>query len=75
MAIPMGGPKNSAVTVELRWGRVVSSERMCRYPPTTSGQHLLDKYAQTHSGYDAMSKHPSNVLTEADNASRNILDV
>ncbi|CAL5218902.1 g645 [Coccomyxa viridis] len=24
-----------------------------RYPPTTSGQHLLDKYAETHAGYSA----------------------
>ncbi len=24
-----------------------------RYPPTTAGQHLLDKYAQTHAGYQA----------------------
>ncbi|KAG2482592.1 hypothetical protein HYH03_018476 [Edaphochlamys debaryana] len=24
-----------------------------RYPPTTSGQHLLDKYAATHAGYHA----------------------
>ncbi|KAK9814115.1 hypothetical protein WJX72_000846 [[Myrmecia] bisecta] len=24
-----------------------------RFPPTTSGQHLLDKYAQTHAGLDA----------------------
>ena len=22
-----------------------------RYPPTTAGQHLLDKYAATHAGY------------------------
>lgn len=26
------------------------------YPSTTAGQHLLDKYAQTHSGYDAGQK-------------------
>ncbi len=24
-----------------------------KYPPTTSGQHLLDRYAATHSGYAA----------------------
>ena len=22
-----------------------------KFPPTTSGQHLLDKYAATHAGY------------------------
>lgn len=22
-----------------------------RFPPTTSGQHILDKYAETHAGY------------------------
>ena len=26
------------------------------YPPTTAGQHLLDKYSQTHAGYDAGQK-------------------
>ncbi len=29
---------------------------LCRFPPTTSGKHLLDKYAETHSGYDASAK-------------------
>ncbi|CAL8469967.1 g9509 [Coccomyxa elongata] len=46
-----------------------------RYPPTTSGQHLLDKYAQTHSGYDATSKHPTNLLTKAVSASKDTVDV
>lgn len=32
----------------------------CRYPSTTSGQHLLDKYAQTHAGYNANAKHAGN---------------
>ncbi|KAG2449269.1 hypothetical protein HYH02_005426 [Chlamydomonas schloesseri] len=27
-----------------------------RYPPTTSGEHLLAKYAQTHAGYNAADK-------------------
>uniref|UniRef100_A0A7S3QLD7 Fe2OG dioxygenase domain-containing protein n=2 Tax=Dunaliella tertiolecta TaxID=3047 RepID=A0A7S3QLD7_DUNTE len=28
-----------------------SPERPPQFPPTTSGQHLLDKYASTHAGY------------------------
>ena len=28
-----------------------SKIRPARVPPTTAGQHLLDKYAQTHAGY------------------------
>ncbi|EIE25730.1 oxygenase-like protein [Coccomyxa subellipsoidea C-169] len=36
-----------------------------RYPPTTSGQHLLDKYAQTHAGFDATSKTSSAVTAGA----------
>ena len=28
----------------------------CRWAPTTSGQHLLDKYVETHAGYDADAK-------------------
>jgi isopenicillin N synthase-like dioxygenase len=31
-------------------------ERSAAYPPTTAGQHLLDKYAATHAGYDAGHK-------------------
>ncbi|CAI5715025.1 unnamed protein product [Peronospora destructor] len=31
----------------------VSEEDPARYPPTTSGQHLLDKYKQTHASFDA----------------------
>jgi isopenicillin N synthase-like dioxygenase len=29
----------------------IDAENPAHYPPITSGQHLLDKYAQTHSGY------------------------
>ncbi|KAK9915583.1 hypothetical protein WJX75_001145 [Coccomyxa subellipsoidea] len=39
-----------------------------RYPPTTSGQHLLDKYAQTHSGYEATSKATNGVSAHASHA-------
>ena len=35
----------------------------CRYPPTTSGQHLLDKYAKTHAGYDAGAKFEAALIT------------
>lgn len=28
-----------------------SPERPAAYPPTTAGEHLLAKYAQTHAGY------------------------
>ncbi len=31
-----------------------------RYPPTTAGQHILDKYAQTHAGYTGPTKHSNN---------------
>ncbi|CAK0779497.1 hypothetical protein CVIRNUC_004789 [Coccomyxa viridis] len=34
-----------------------------RFPPTTSGQHLLDKYAQTHANYDAGAKSGSIPVT------------
>lgn len=27
-----------------------------KYPPTTSGQHVLDKYAMTHAGYSGHTK-------------------
>ena len=29
----------------------VTPDRPPAYPPTTAGQHLLDKYASTHAGY------------------------
>ena len=28
----------------------------CRFLPTTSGQYLLDRYAETHAGYDSSAK-------------------
>lgn len=34
----------------------VSAERPAAYPPTTSGRHLLDKYAATHAGYSEGGK-------------------
>ena len=34
----------------------ITEHDLCRFPPTTSGKHLLDKYAETHSGYDASAK-------------------
>lgn len=34
----------------------VSAERPAGYPPTTAGEHLLAKYAQTHAGYDVTRK-------------------
>ncbi|GFH20353.1 oxygenase-like protein [Haematococcus lacustris] len=30
-----------------------SADRPARYPPTTAGQHILDKYAATHAGFTA----------------------
>eukprot|EP00898_Chlorokybus_atmophyticus_P003033 jgi/Chlat1/3730/Chrsp259S03882 len=33
-------------------------DRPPRYPPTTSGQHLLDMYKATHAGYAAMNADP-----------------
>lgn len=34
----------------------VSEHRPAAYPPTTAGEHLLGKYAQTHAGYDVNHK-------------------
>eukprot|EP00882_Tetradesmus_deserticola_P026949 GHRQ01029774.1.p1 GENE.GHRQ01029774.1~~GHRQ01029774.1.p1 ORF type:complete len:192 (+),score=75.26 GHRQ01029774.1:466-1041(+) len=34
----------------------VTEERPPAYPPTTAGEHLLAKYAQTHAGYDVNKK-------------------
>lgn len=34
----------------------VSDERPAAYSPTTAGEHLLAKYAQTHAGYDVSRK-------------------
>lgn len=34
----------------------VTEERPAAYPPTTAGEHLLAKYAQTHAGYDVNQK-------------------
>ncbi|EGZ23227.1 hypothetical protein PHYSODRAFT_556079 [Phytophthora sojae] len=31
----------------------VSAENPAKYPPTTSGQHLVDMYKQTHASFDA----------------------
>lgn len=31
-------------------------DKPAQYPPTTAGEHLLAKYAQTHAGYDAGAK-------------------
>ena len=44
----------SKMTCEM--SRIEKVMVICRFPPTTSGQHLLDKYAQTHAGYDAGAK-------------------
>lgn len=33
-----------------------SGDRPAAYPPTTAGQHLLDKYAATHAGYTGPTK-------------------
>lgn len=38
----------------------VSEERPAAYPPTTAGEHLLAKYAQTHAGYDVNRKQQQN---------------
>ena len=35
---------------------VLRAVRACRFPPTTSGQYLLDRYAETHAGYDSSAK-------------------
>jgi isopenicillin N synthase-like dioxygenase len=34
----------------------VNEDRPAAYPPTTAGEHLLGKYAQTHAGYDVTRK-------------------
>ena len=50
--------KMTCETIENEKGMVI-----CRFPPTTSGQHLLDKYAQTHANYDAGAKSGSIPVT------------
>lgn len=39
-----------------------SAENPARFPPTTSGEYLLGRYAATHAGYDASAKGPGNCL-------------
>jgi len=43
----------AAAAEGLNRNRIPRSNRPPKYPPTTSGLHLLDKYAATHSGEDA----------------------